>query len=487
MTARPMPREVVDPAAWQAIAEAPGAELLALWADTVQAHALWRLPDQSLPRALSVAVEAGRYPALSPLRPAAVLFERMVRDLWGHEADGGIDSRPWLDHGAWEVTGPLSARPAPHRPEHQEFAFQEVAGDGVQIVPVGPVHAGIIESGHFRFSAQGESVARVEIRLGYNHKGTLLLMRGKPPRAAAHFTARLSGDSTVAHGIAFARAAEAATGTDAPPRAHGLRGIAAELERLANHLGDIGGIVHDAAFVPIAAEMGRLREMVLRASGAAFGHRLMMDCVIPGGMAADVLPGGPAALEAMLAQVSAELPRLAQLYDAAASLADRMIDAGIIPPSLAAAFAAGGVVGRASGRALDLRVWPGYAPYDALEQPVRPCMLTGGDVDARIRVRFAEADDSLRLSREFLASLPGGPVSVPLPMAGGEGFGWAEGFRGDIWHWLRLDGGLIGSAFARDPSWLHWPLLENAMRKSILADFPLVNRSINASYAGVDL
>ena len=487
MTARPMPREDVDAATWLAIGDAAGAELLALWADTVQAHALWRLPELAWPRAVSVSVAAGRYPALSPRRPAAAWFERMIRDLWGHEAEGGTDVRPWLDHGAWEVAGPLSARPAARRPQRLEYPFVEVSGEGVQTVPVGPVHAGIIESGHFHFAAQGEAVARLEARLGYAHKGVLALMRGKSPRAAARFAAGLAGDSTVAHGIAFARAAEAATGTDAPARGQALRGIAAELERLANHVGDIGGVVHDVAFAPLAAAMGRLRETVLRAADAAFGHRLMMDCVIPGGMATDLLPGGPAALDALLAEISAKLPGLMAVYDDAASLADRVVGAGVIPPERAAAFAAGGVVGRASGRSLDLRHWPGYPPYEQLDEPVHATVLTAGDVDARVRVRFAEAFESLRLSRELLALLPGGPVSVPLPMAGGEGFGWAEGFRGDIWHWLRLDGGLVGSVFARDPSWLHWPLLEEAMRTSILADFPLVNRSINGSYSGVDL
>jgi Ni,Fe-hydrogenase III large subunit len=482
-------RASVDAAAWLAVAADPAAELLALWADTVEAHALWRLPDAALPRAVSVAVEAGAYPALSPLRPAAAWFERMIRDLWGHAARGAVDPRPWLDHGLWEVAAPLSPRPTPRAPGRQDVAFLEVAGDGVQTVPVGPVHAGIIEPGHFRFSVQGETVARMEARLGYTHKGTLLLMRGTPPRAAARFAARLSGDSTVAHAIAFARAAEAATGTDAPPRARSLRAIAAELERVANHLGDIGGIVHDTAFVTLPAAMGALREVVCRAARAGFGHRLMMDAVIPGGMAADLLPGGLAALARALDAIEAELPSLLRLYDGSASVADRTEGAGIIPPARAAAFAAGGVVGRASGRGVDLRVWPGYPPYDALpaadrlEVPVR----AAGDVDARVRIRFSELDQSLRLLRLLLERLPGGAVSVPLPMATGEGFGWAEGFRGDIWHWLRLDGGLIGSAFARDPSWLHWPLLEEAMRTTILADFPLLNRSVNASYSGVDL
>lgn len=484
---RPVGRHVLDVAAWTGMAvQLAGAplDLLALWADTQQAHALF---DDTVARELllaSVPVVAGRYPALSPQRPGAALFERMVHDLWGHVAEGAADLRPWLDHGRWDAAAPMSPRPAPNA---GPFAPPEFfpAGDGLHQVAVGPVHAGVIEPGHFRLTVQGEAVARLELRLGYAHKGTLLLLRGKTPRSAARFAARLSGDSTVAHSVAFARAAEAATATDAPPRAWALRAVMSEMERIANHLLDIGAVTSDAAWAIGPARFGVLREAMLAAAQAAFGHRLMMDVVVPGGLVADIAPGGAAAIEAALDTVAAALPGLLRLYEGTASLADRMIGTGRVTPEIAAAYAAGGIAGRASGSVRDLRRRPSYPPYDTLD--VRVPTLHAGDVDARVRLRFAELDESARLLRGLLAALPEGAVSVSLPMAGGEGLGWAEGFRGDIWHWMRLDGGLIGSAFLCDPSWLHWPLVEAAMAGTIMADFPLLNRSVNASYSGVDL
>ncbi len=482
----PWPRHVLPGQSWQAMADALAADplaLLALWADAGHVHALFRDGADILPA--STAIVGGAYPALSPHRPAAAWFERAIRDLWGHQAAGGTDSRPWLDHGKWGQTAPLSTRPAAASGAAEPPEFLPVEGEDIHQIPVGPVHAGIIEPGHFRFHAQGETVVRLEVRLGYLHKGTLALMRGKSPRAAARFAARLSGDSTVAHSIAFARAAEAATATDPPPRAHALRGVMAEIERIANHLGDCGAIVNDAAFPMLQARFTWHREAVLRATARAFGNRLMMDAVIPGGVAADITAEGPPAILAALAAIEAEHGELARLAEDTSSLVDRLVSTGTLSAALAARFAAGGVVGRAAGQPGDLRVAPGYPPYRTLD--VRPALLTEGDVDARFRVRMAEITESIRLLRALLASLPDGPVSITLPMASAEGIGWAEGFRGDIWHWLRLDGGLIAAAFPRDPSWLHWPLLESAVRGNIVADFPLVNKSFNGSYSGVDL
>ncbi len=456
-----------------------------LWADTVQAHALFldEATGDILP--VSTAIVEGGYPALSPSRPAAAWLERMIRDLWGHSALGGTDDRPWLDHGRWPQTHPNAIRPGPMGPPPEPPEFLPVTGEDLHQVPVGPIHAGIIEPGHFRFTAQGETVVRLEIRLGYTHKGTLSLMRSKSARAAARFAARLSGDSTVAHSIAFARATEAALATEAPPRAQALRAVMAEIERIANHLGDVGAICNDASFAFALARFGLHREAMLRAAAAAFGHRLMMDAVVPGGVAGDIAPGGAAAILAAIAAVEAELPELVRVYENHSSLSDRVVGTGTVSAALAARFAAGGYVGRASGRASDARLLPGYAPYRELA--VSAPILTQGDVDARVRIRLAEITESIRLLRALLAELPPGAVSVALPMQSGEGIGCAEGFRGDIWHWLRLDNGQIASVFMRDPSWTQWPLLEAAIEGNIIADFPLCNKSFNCSYSGVDL
>jgi Ni,Fe-hydrogenase III large subunit len=486
---RPWPRTVLPQADWRLLAQTAGPPLVALWADTAQVHALFAEAAEQQVLVASCVVSEGRYPALSPARPGAAWFERMIADLWGHVAEGGIDSRPWLDHGRWPHTAPMAVRPGPPGPPPEPPEFLPVAGaaEGGDLhqVPVGPIHAGIIEPGHFRFTCLGETVVRMETRLGYAHKGTLLLMRGKSPRAAARFAARLSGDATVAHSIAFAHAAEAAAECQAPPRAAALRAVMAEVERIANHLGDIGAIINDAAFALAHARFGFHREMLLRATATAFGHRLMMDAVVPGGVATDIAPGGPEALRRALAGLVAELPALVRLPADLASLADRLIGTGIVPPGLAEMYAAGGIVGRSAGRNFDARRWPGYAPYDTLG--INVSVLAEGDVDARIRLRFAEIAESLRLLESLLGRLPEGAIAVPLPPASGEGIGVAETFRGDAWHWLRLDHGVIAAAFVRDPSWAHWPLLEAAVRGTVIADFPLCNRSFNAAYSGMDL
>lgn len=489
---RPWPRAQLLREEWQALVAALAApdapELVALWADTAHVHVLLREGEAEFLLA-SVGVENGAYPALSPVRPAAAWFERMIADLWGHTAEGGLDARPWLDHGRWPAAAPLSARPDPAGPQRVDAAeppvFLPAEGEGLHQIGVGPVHAGIIEPGHFRFTVQGEIIVRLEVRLGYTHKGTLGLMRGKSPRAAARFAARLSGDSTVAHSIAFARAAEAASMVSVPPRAEALRAVMAELERLANHLGDCGGIAGDVGFAFLSARFGLHREALLRAAASAFGHRLMMDAVVPGGVAADIAPRGEEAILHALAAFEAEFPDLVRVHDSYASLLDRLVGTGRVAPHLAAAFAPGGVVGRAAGRGFDLRRSPGYPPYDQLnfEVPV----LAEGDVDARFRVRLAEIGQCLSLLRALLAGLPEGEIAVALPAVSAEGLGWAEGFRGDIWHWLRLEGGQISACFLRDPSWLAWPMLEAAVEGNVVADFPVINKSFNASYSGVDL
>jgi Ni,Fe-hydrogenase III large subunit len=260
----------------------------------------------------------------------------------------------------------------------------------------------------------------------------------------------------------------------------------AELERIHNHLNDWGFVCNDAAFAYMHARCGVLREGVLRACAVAFGHRLMMDCVTPGGVGVDIAPEGDAAIRAALDAIEAEMPALERIYDSHASLQDRVVSTGRISPELAARFAAGGHVGRAAGRGFDARKLPGYAPYDAYDFEVP--VLVEGDVDARVRIRIAELKQSIPMLRALLAALPLGELATALPQQRGEGVGLTEAFRGDCLTWLALDdGGLIRAVFPRDASWLQWPLLEAAIEGNIVADFPLCNKSFNCSYSGVDL
>jgi Ni,Fe-hydrogenase III large subunit len=428
----------------------------------------------------------GRYPSVGLSHPPALRLERAARDLFGLEPEGLPDARPWLDHGAWGVSRPLAASPA--APIARGYAFLPVDGEGLHQIPVGPVHAGIIEPGHFRFTANGETVVRLEERLGYTHKGIESLMAGATLGRAACLAARTSGDSTVAYALAFARAVEAALDIEAPPRAAALRALMAELERIANHLGDFGAIANDASFSLLHAHTGALRERTLRAADAAFGHRLMRDVIQPGGVAADIDAAGVAAVKALVGEVRARFPELVEVYDNTASLQDRTVSTGHAKPDLVRQYAAGGYVGRASGRNFDARRQPGYAPYDRLAFDVP--VLEAGDVNARVWIRIREVEQSLALVEQLAGGLPGGPLSAELPAPGEvrEGMALVEGFRGDVMVWLRLAADLtVARCHLRDPSWFQWPLLEAAIEGNIVADFPLCNKSFNCSYSGHDL
>jgi len=328
---------------------------------------------------------------------------------------------------------------------------------------------------------------RLEQRLGYVHKGIESLMSGATLERGASLAGRTSGDATVAYALAFARAVEAALGVEAPPRAVHLRAVMAELERIANHCGDFGAICNDASFTFLHAQAGILRELTLRAAAACFGHRLMMDRIVPGGVAADLAPDGVTRLRALTEEIRRRLPALVEVYDNTASLQDRTVTTGILKPELARQFGAGGHVGRASGRAIDARRAPGYPPYDALQFEVP--VLQEGDVNARVWIRIREIEQSLRLIDQLLDGLPDGPILAELSPAGEarEGMALAESFRGDVLVWLRITDRKIVRCHLRDPSWFQWPLLEVAIEGNIVADFPLCNKSFNCSYAGHDL
>jgi Ni,Fe-hydrogenase III large subunit len=290
----------------------------------------------------------------------------------------------------------------------------------------------------------------------------------------------------VAYQTAFARAAEAALGIEAPERAHWLRALMAELERLANHLGDVGAICNDASFAMMQAHCAVLRERVLRAADLCFGHRLMRDAVVPGGVTVDIDRAATDTLRTLAHTVRKQFAPLIELYDNTASLQDRTVGAGVLKPELARRFGAGGYVGRASGRDFDARRDLTYPPYDRLAFEVP--LLDAGDVDARVRIRIREIEVSLTLIEEILAQLPAGEVMIELPRHGGEGIALVEGFRGDVLVWLRLDGNAhVLRCHVRDPSWFQWPLLEAAIENNIVADFPLCNKSFNCSYSGHDL
>src|SRR5512139_2574328 len=321
---RPWPRAVLTPQAWRAaigLLGAPGLALLGLWGDRDEVHMALCREESGEIVVVSLDCPDQRFPSIARSHPPALHLEAAIRDLFGLQADGTPEPRPWHDHGRWDVSHPLAATHGPT--DARVYEFLPAEGESLHEIPVGPVHAGIIEPSHFRFTANGETVVRLEERLGYVHKGIEGLMAGSDIGRAARLAGRTSGDSTVAYAIAFARAVEAALEIEAPQRAAWLRALMAELERLANHFGDIGAICNDAAFALMHTHCGILRERVLRAADLCFGHRLMRDVVVPGGVGVDLSGQGTAALRTLLAEIRRRFPALVELYDNTASLQDR--------------------------------------------------------------------------------------------------------------------------------------------------------------------
>jgi len=491
----------VDAAEWTEAARVvhdAGGRLVALWGadrrpqeDAFSIFAAYATAEGLAVVDLAVPAASPAYPDLSGLFAPAGRMQRALRDLLGAEADGAEDARPWLRHGAWDA-GEFPLRrdfdpAAPRAGRLEPYPFVRVEGDGVHEIPVGPIHAGIIEPGHFRFSIVGEKVLRLEERLGYTHKGVDRRFGDFSVAEGYRLAGRCSGDSTVAYAWAYAQAAESVLAVVVPPRARWLRALMLEGERIANHLGDLGALGNDAAFALALAQFSQLREDWLRAAGEIFGHRLMMDAVVPGGTACDPGERHVRSMAALADAVEREARELRDIFDEHSGLQDRFIGTGRVRPELARALGLVGLAARASGQALDLRVDFPAEPYGALA--VRKCVSGAGDVAARVRVRFEELFESLRLVRAIVDGMPPGEVRVDLPEAapGAFGVGWVEGWRGEVLVAIEAgEGGRIRRAHAHDPSWQNWPLIEHAIMGNIVPDFPLINKSFNLSYSGAD-
>ncbi|MBP7711762.1 MAG: NADH-quinone oxidoreductase subunit C [Gammaproteobacteria bacterium] len=492
----------VDPEDWAragAVAAAFGCRWAAFWADlqgdTLLVRSALEKGGCHLVLETRVPLTSPRLASLTPQFPAADRPERHAHDLLGLELVDHPQPHRWTRHQAWPETRyplrpddfPPSEKPPGATPPDPDYPFARVDGSGVFEIPVGPVHAGIIEPGHFRFHAVGEEVLRLEERLGYVHKGIEKLAVGRDAEGLARLAGRVSGDSTVAHTWAACQALERAVGCAVPPRALHLRALLAERERVANHLGDIGAICNDVAFAFALAQLGRLREVWQRRNHQCFGHRMLMDVVVPGGVRGDIGVGGQGNLRADHRSLREEVEVLFDLLEDNPSLMDRLVTTGRLDPETAGRMGAVGYVGRASGQAFDARRDSPYPPYDGLQ--VRVPVFSEGDVAARMRVRMEEVRVSLDLMDELLETLPPGATRAPWPVgAGGEGLGVVEGWRGEVLTYVRLDAtGRVARFFPRDPSWLTWPALEQLILGNIVPDFPVCNKSVNGSYSGQDL
>jgi len=443
----------------------------------------------------SVAYATPMLPSHTPYYPGADRPERHTQDMLGVAFSDHPDTRRWTRHQAWaDLQFPLrwdfhvGGNPPADTPPDDQYRFLHAQGAGVYEIPVGPVHAGIIEPGHFRFQAVGEMVLNLEQHLGYVHKGIEKIAEGRDPAGLARLAGRVSGDTTVAHAWAACMAMERAAGVEVPARALALRALMCERERVANHLGDIGAVLNDVAFTFGFYQFGRLREHWTRVSHQAFGHRFMMDRVIPGGVSVDLDDTMATMMDLELEPLRREVTGLMAIVEDHPSVEDRLENAGVLSLELAKEFGALGYVGRASGVGFDARRDAPYAPYDRLSVAVP--VYHYGDVAARVKVRAEEILASLDLIGQLLASLPSGLCREPwrTPATGSEGLGIVEGFRGEILTYVRFkEGGRVARFFPRDPSWLTWPTLEKLVRDNIVPDFPVCNKSVNGSYSGNDL
>jgi len=471
--------------------------LVALWAEqedeSFTIHTAFAHKDHGY-ALLSTTLDAGtgEFPSITPYYVAAARMERVIHDLFGLMPYGHPDTRPWLKHEHWPQNAfPLrkafAAATVLPRVEGR-YPFIEAEGDGVYEIPVGPVHAGIIEPGHFRFLAVGEQILNLEERLGYVHKGIEKAMEGRDVAAGARLAARISGDATVAHSWAYCQAAEQAADLTIPPRAVALRAVLCERERLANHIGDIGAICNDASWSFMHMQCQRLREEVARIHQRLFGHRLLMDCIQPGGLARDADDDGIRLLLTQTRAVAAEMRDLYDTYENHTPIRERVIDSGKVTTADAADIGLLGYAGRSAEQDCDARRDAAYAPYD--RHPPQLAVCRGGDVAARLWVRFAEIQDSARLIETLLRDLPDGAVHSAwrTPQDAGRGFAVIESWRGELVAWVRLTAhGTIERCYIRDPSMINWLGLELAAREVPVPDFPLNNKSFNCSYSGHDL
>jgi len=423
---------------------------------------------------------------------AACRMERNMQDLLGISVTNIPDPRRWLKHEHWpEAARPLLrsfARDTRMEQAEGDYAFVQSGSEGVYEIPVGPVHAGIIEPGHFRFLAVGEQILNMEQRFGYVHKGIEKRMKGRTAAEGVRLAARVSGDSTVAHAWAFAQACEYAADIKAPTRASYLRGVLCERERMANHIGDIGAICNDAAFGFMMAQMHRLREDMARLHGELFGHRLLMDTMVPGGVRVDLDAAGCRALIDQTRKLAEEVERLREIYADNPSIQQRVIGSGTVTAEEARDLGLLGYAGRASGNCPDERIEEAYPPYNDLN--IRTVEGKLGDVSTRVWVRFEEIADSANMIIQLLENLPEGAIALPWqpPEPGISGFSAIESWRGEIACWLRFgSSGLIDRFFVRDPSVINWLGLELAVRTVPVPDFPLSNKSFNCSYSGNDV
>jgi Ni,Fe-hydrogenase III large subunit/Ni,Fe-hydrogenase III component G len=438
-----------------------------------------------------IPAEGPRFPSLAPALPSLNWQEREIYDWFGIQAEGHPNPRRVALHDNWPDVHPLrkdfpldTALPAFEGDQH---VYRPTLGEGVFQIPVGPVHAGIIEPGHFNFAVAGEPILYLQLRMFYTHKGTEKLFERLPAQKGLFLAESVSGDSAFSHATAFCQAVEKAGGIEVPSRAEFMRTVLLELERIDNHIGDVGAIAMDVGFVIANAHAGRLREMAMAINEELTGSRLLHGMACLGGVRRDWSDGQVAALRDAITTLEGEFRDLVALLKSSDSTRDRLERTGFLHPEKAAALGIVGVGGRASGIDLDVRRDHPYAAYRHLSWRVP--VYQEGDVLRRMQVRIDEVFESVAMIRAALDSLPGGPCrAADLSIEPGRcALSAVEGWRGEILYWVRTgQGNRIERCKIKDPSLNNWPAVVEAVQGNIIADFPVINKSFNLSYSGTD-
>ena len=412
----------------------------------------------------------------------AEIYERLILEHNGMEPRGLRNRTPVT---YWRSGNPPLSKDRDQSKEETRIKLphNDIRGDGIFEIPVGPVHAGVIEPGHFRFSVAGESVIKLNVHLGYTHRGVEKLMEGPVTQSRIHLAERIAGDTTVANSLAFSHIME--NNCQVPERAEYIRVIAAEIERIYNHLSAIGGMNTDTAFAVLSAKASKLQEDALRIAYRTFGSRYMHNVIVPGGVKKDITSEALGDMERSLILLRLEFDELVSKMEASNSLRDRLVTTGVLEPKIARKFRVLGPIGRASGMYTDVRK---ERPYDAYRYlGLNVPMESSGDVYARTKVRMKEVHESIDLIFQSIAMMPEGEIKSDVRADDGFRVGIVEAPRGELVHCADIRNGEVWRYSIRDPSLVNWPMMSYAVPGNVVPDFPLINKSFSLAYSGNDL